>query len=104
MRKLLIFLLILIFLFFLYCFFIKKGGCCIGSKISPADSTKTVEHWINWNILFTTGSIANSAQTIQQFEDSLNKYAKGYNPTASLSFKYHHCPCDTLLTNMDATL
>jgi Subtilase family len=104
MRKLLIFLLILIFLFFLYCFFVRKGGCCISSKISPVDSPQTVEHWINWNILFTTGSITNSGQMIQQFEDSLNKYVKGYNPSASLSFKYHHCPCDTLLTNMDATL
>jgi hypothetical protein len=104
MRKLLIFLLILIFLFFLYCFFVRKGGCCIGSKVSPADSTQTVEHWINWNLLFTSRSVGDTAQIIHEFEDSLNKYAKSSNPSASLTFKYHHCPCDSLLTNMDATL
>lgn len=104
MRKFLIILLILIFLFFIYCFFFKKGGCCIPSASMKADSTKTVAHWINWNLLLTSNSVGDSTQIIKEFEDSLNKYVKSFNPSANLTFIYHHCPCDSLLTNMDATL
>jgi hypothetical protein len=101
MKKLLVFLLILILLLFLYCFFFKKGGCCIGGG---RGDTLVTKHWVNWNILFTPSSIASSSQTIHDFEDSLTKWVKNIDPTASLSFEFHFCPCDSLLTNMDATL
>ena len=101
MRKLLIFLLILIFLFFLYCFFVRKGGCCIARH---EGHEKTIKHWISWNLLFTPSSVGTSAKTISDFEDSLTKYVKGIDPEASLNFEFHYCPCDSLLTNMDATL
>ncbi len=102
MRKLLIILLILIFLFFIYCFFFRKGGCCIAG--TGGHDTLVVKHWITWNLLFTPSSVATSAKTIGDFEDSLTKYVKGIDPDASLSFEFHYCPCDSLLTNMDATL
>ncbi|HEV3222480.1 MAG TPA: S8 family serine peptidase [Puia sp.] len=102
MRSFLLFLLLLILLFFLYCFFVRKGGCCIG-RVESHD-TITTKHWISWNLLFTPTSVGTSAQVIQDFEDTLNKYVKGINPDASLSFEFHYCPCDSLLTNIDATL
>jgi hypothetical protein len=102
MRKLLLFLLLLVLLFFLYCFFVRKGGCCIGG--TGYGEPKVTKHWISWNILFTPSSAGTSAQIIHDFEDSLIKYVKGIDPDASLSFEFHYCPCDSLLTNMDATL
>src|ERR1035438_616402 len=102
MRKLLLFLLLLVLLFFLYCFFVRKGGCCIGG--TGYGEPKVTKHWISWNLLFTPGSFGSSAQVIHDFEDSLTKYVKGIDPDAILSFDFHYCPCDSLLTNMDATL
>ena len=101
MRKLLLFILILILLFFLYCYFVRKGGCCIARH---EGHERTVKHWISWNLLFTPSSVGTSAKTISDFEDSLTNYVKGIDPDASLIFEFHYCPCDSLLTNMDATL
>ncbi len=99
MKKFLLFLLILILLLFLYCFFFRKGGCCIGRGQKP----DTANHWVNWNVLFTPASVGDAPATMKQFEDSLRKYITDSNSAAILKFTYHHCPCDTLLTNMDVT-
>jgi hypothetical protein len=103
MRKFLIFLLILILLLFLYCYFFRKGGCCIPGR-QPAEGSVTVKHWINWNLLFTPSSRGDSAQIILDFENYLNHYADSVNPSANLTFTLLYCPCDSLLTNIDATL
>jgi Subtilase family len=101
MRKFLIILLILILLLFFYCLFFRKGGCCIGVK--PTDTT-VQKHWISWNLLFTPSSSNTSSGVIQDFETYLTNYVKSQNPSASLTFHLLSCPCDTLLTNLDATL
>jgi hypothetical protein len=104
MKKLLLFLLLLILILFLYCYFIRKGGCCIVRGKGKCDTCGIVrQHWINWNVLFTPASVGGASGTMQQFEDSLRKWVQGYNPSTILSFEYHHCPCDSLLTNMDVT-
>jgi hypothetical protein len=92
-----IILILLILLFWCACFR-KTGPVVIGSK------GDTVAHWINWNVLFTTNSASTSAQIIQGFEDSLTKFAQAQNPTAALQFHLGYCPCDSLLTNIDATV
>ncbi len=92
----LIILLLLILLFWRACF--RKPGPVVFSK------GDTVAHWISWNVLFTTNSASTSAQVIQEFEDSLTKFAQAQNPTAVLQFHLGYCPCDSLLTNIDATL
>jgi Subtilase family len=105
MRKLLLFLLLLVLLFFLYCFFVRKGGCCFGNTVSPADTTtKTVAHWINWNLMFVPGSLHTSDTAIGDLEHYLDSFAKSYNSTAVATYHLQYCPCDSLLTNLDATL
>ena len=63
-----------------------------------------VKNWINWNILFTSASIGQSQQIVQDFENYLNDYAHAQDPNATLHFSLHFCPCDSLITNIDATL
>ncbi|HEY4967720.1 MAG TPA: hypothetical protein VII28_15050, partial [Puia sp.] len=100
MKKLLLFLLILILILFLYCLFFRKGGCCIGEN---RKDTVVKKHWVNWNVLFTPTSVGNASNTMHQFEDSLRKWVTDSNSSTILTFDYHYCLCDSLLTNMDVT-
>jgi hypothetical protein len=99
MRK--YFKIILYFLLLLLVF-----GCVRSKKTDIKDEAYThadsVVHWINWNLLFASN--ADTSGIIEGFEKYLTHWVDSINPAARLTFKFHHCPCDTLLTNMDATL
>jgi hypothetical protein len=90
---LIIIIFILLFLL-LYCYYSHRG------RKEP----QTAKHWISWNILFTPSSLSSSASVEQAFETYLNNYVHSYDPSAVLTFQYIYCPCDSLLTNIDATL
>jgi|SRR5450755_40405 hypothetical protein len=71
---------------------------------SLIDSPKTFDHWISWNLLFTTSTAADSLTIIKKFESYLSGYVTGQDASAKLTFNLHYCPCDKFLTNLDATL
>lgn len=75
----------------------------ISSPITAAPYAR-FEHWISWNISFTPVSAPDSISVITALENYVTNWAIGKDPTSRLSFKLLHCPCDTLLTNLDATL
>jgi Subtilase family len=85
---------------FFYCCAQKKANVK-GRSYLHGDS---VVHWINWNLLFTSSSLADTTHIYDGLEKYLIHWAKSKNSKARLVFKFQHCPCDTLLTNMDATL
>jgi hypothetical protein len=89
-----IIIIIIILLLLLYCV------CCHRGRKEP----QTARHWISWNILFTPSSLPTSPSVKQAFETYLNNYVHSYDPSATLTIQYIYCPCDSLLTNLDATL
>ncbi len=96
MRKYIaIILIFLLLVLVLYCHFFRRSG---GGNIV------TVNHWINWNLSFSPSSAHDSTQIVQAFEDSLQNYVHGINSAGNLTFQLHYCPCDSFLTNIDATL
>jgi hypothetical protein len=60
--------------------------------------------WISWNLLFTPSSLTNSTNTIDDIEKYLEKYLKDRNKDTKITFHLKSCPCDTLLTNLSATV
>jgi hypothetical protein len=62
------------------------------------------QHWISWNLSFTPVSAPDSISIITALENYVTTWATNLDPTSKLTFKLLHCPCDTLLTNLDATL
>jgi hypothetical protein len=89
-----IIIIFLLLLLLLYCY------CCHRGR----KEQETVKHWISWNILFTPSSLPTSPSVKDAFETYLNNYVHSYDPSATLTFQYVYCPCDSLLTNIDATL
>jgi hypothetical protein len=71
-----------------------------GKKIVYPDTV----HLLNWNVAFTSSSAGSSAAIIKALEDSLIKYVQDRNSdTRKLLFILKYCPCDSLITNLDAT-
>jgi Subtilase family len=91
---------LLLFLLF-FCFCSRRHNCrsCKGDA-NPV----IVKNWINWNILFTRSSLDQSQAIVQDFEVYLNNFAHAQDPTVTLNFNVHYCPCDSFITNIDATL
>jgi hypothetical protein len=68
-------------------------------------STTVARHWLSWNVFFNPGPMSGQRQNdIQTFENYITAYVHGIDPSAIVLFELNHCPCDTLLTNIDATL
>ena len=105
-----IFIAIIFLLLFLllYCYCSHKYGYCSPKYgyCSCKDSSRreTVKHWINWNILFTAASKSQSQTIVQDLENYLIEYVHAKDPYAKLEFNLQYCPCDSLITNIDATL
>ena len=89
---LIIIFILLLLLFYCYCLRRDRKG------------PEPVKHWISWNLLFTPNSLGTSQGVVQDFETYLTNYVHGYDPSATLNFQLLYCPCDSLLTNIDATL
>jgi hypothetical protein len=78
---------------------------CTNTKNEAKASKDTIRHLLNWNVFFgTTTQNASRADIRKSIEDSLRAYAYRKDPTVAVDFKWSTCPCDTLLTNLNATL
>jgi hypothetical protein len=85
---------------FLSCHRLSEGG----KESSSSRKDSIVNHWINWNLAFSPTSASDSVNIILNFEKYLNHWADSINPSAKLTFSFQYCPCDSFITNMDATL
>ncbi len=92
-----IILILLILLFWCTCF---RKQC----PVSKGPGPDSVEHWLSWNLFFDPSKVGNTASAVQDLENYLTGYVKSINPSATLTFTVNHCPCDSILTNIDATL
>ncbi|HMC86953.1 MAG TPA: hypothetical protein VKI61_15605, partial [Chitinophagaceae bacterium] len=71
-------------------------------------NSDTVKKWLDWNILFNEKASAQDKNTfINNLETSIDKKIAVYNSSTRKHFRvdYHvvYCPCDSLLTNLNAT-
>src|SRR5450432_321193 len=71
-------------------------------------NSDTVKKWLNWNILFNEKASDQYKNTfINDLEISIDKNIAVYNSSTGKHFRvdYHvvYCPCDSLLTNLNAT-
>jgi Subtilase family len=100
MKKSLLIIIILILLILLF------WCACFRKHCPPGVVTKTdtVVHWLSWNLLFEPSKVGNTANAVQDLEAYLRNYVKSVNPADTVMFNENHCPCDPLLTNIDATL
>jgi hypothetical protein len=68
----------------------------------------TVQRWLDWNILFPKNTTdKNKATRINELKTNIDKYISAYNSSSGKNFGVNYnvvyCPCDSLLTNLNAT-
>ncbi len=72
------------------------------------DYSDTVKRWLDWNILFPKNATDQDKDNyINKLETDINQYISTDNSHTGNNFSvdYHvvYCPCDSLLTNLNAT-